>query len=123
MTICSLNKLIRINESTSLVSIMKLKDTCTNTVNHYLHIPNFSLKHYQNCYCYQAPKLWNYLSGSKSYCGEITVAPTLNSTKSRLKKFLLQMQSYGSETEWIIANRDIYTYLTLIKNDPYYEAV
>ena len=93
-------------------------------VNSYLpadHIPKFKLSHYQNNYCFQAPKMWNLLSSSVSFCCDITNAPTLNSMKTRLKRFLLKMQSYGDQVEWIDANKSISTYLTSIKKDPHFD--
>ena len=40
--------------------------------------------------------------------------------KARLKRFLIKMQTYGSETEWIDYNKVIMSYLTAIKADPYF---
>ena len=40
--------------------------------------------------------------------------------KSRFKKFLIKMQSYGSDTEWSDVNFDVEKYLVNIRHDPYF---
>ena len=40
--------------------------------------------------------------------------------KSRFKKFLIKMQSYGSVTEWSDVNFDVEKYLVSIRHDPYF---
>ena len=78
-----------------------------------------SLKHYMNNFCYQGPKLWNAISSSSTYCESITAAPTISCLKSRLKKFFINMQSYGDENEWQPSNNDLIIFLTTLKSDPY----
>ena len=40
--------------------------------------------------------------------------------KSCFKKFLIKMQSYGSDTEWFDVNFDVEKYLVSIRHDPYF---
>ena len=120
MTILSIGKLVKMNEPVYLCESLRL-NIANPTHKNRLYIPKFKLSHYQNNYCFQAPKMWNLLSSSVSFCCDISNAPTLNSMKSRLKRFLLKMQSYGDQVEWIDANKSISTYLTSIKKDPHFD--
>ena len=92
-----------------------------NSNNSRLYLPKLKLNQYQNNFCYQAPKLWNTLISSPTYCSSITEAPSIDNFKSKLKVFLLIMQSYGSDKEWTDSNKSISTYLTTIKGDPYHK--
>ena len=84
MTIFSIGKLVKLKEPFYLSKVLML-DLITHR--NKLHVPKLTRNHYQNSFCYQAPKLWNFLSSSTSYCMNVTKAPTLNSLKSRLKFF------------------------------------
>lgn len=118
MTICCIGKLVGLSEPVYLFQILRLD---MPNQRHTLFVPKLSRNHYQNSFCYQAPKLWNLLSSSASFCFETTKAPTLNCLKSRLKRFLIKMQSYGDLTEWIDSNKNISTYLASVKADPYFK--
>ena len=120
MCIINMGKLIKSKEPVFLHEILKLNIEPSPKSNH-IFVPKFNRNHYQNSFCYQAPKLWNMLTSSKSYCGNVTGAPTLSSMKSRLKMFLIKMQNYGNPTEWINANKIISNYLRSIKSDPYFD--
>ncbi len=118
MIICCIGKLVGLSEPVYLFQILRLD---MPNQRHTLFVPKLSRNHYQNSFCYQAPKLWNLLSSSASFCFETTKAPTLNCLKSRLKRFLIKMQSYGDLTEWIDSNKNISTYLASVKADPYFK--
>ena len=122
MTIFSIGKLSKLNEPVYLSEILMLNVNALIRRNR-LYLPKFDRNHYQNSFCYQAPKFWNLLASSPSYCYDVTNSPTLTSMKSRLKKFLIIMQTYGSKTEWIDSNKAIGTYLTAIKADPNFDKV
>ena len=101
-----------------LYDLLRLGDS-SETRNNRLYQPNLSLNHYMNNFCYQAPKLWNTISSSSTYCENITAAPSLSCLKSRLKRFFIKMQTYGDENEWHVLNRSITEFLTIVKSDPY----
>ncbi len=84
------------------------------------YIPKFKCKHYKSNFCYQGPRLWNLLSSNSHICNEITVAPSINAMKSRLKKFLLKMQSFGqyeNDEAWYQFNFSIEIYINQIKSN------
>ena len=56
---------------------------------------------------------------SKSQCSTITGANFMEIFKKHLKHFLLKLQIYGNDNEWIECNRDLGKYLGAIKHDPY----
>ena len=116
MTIMNLEKAIRNSEPASLCEILKLDPLNRRKT---LFVPLFKRSCYQNSYCYQAPKLWNLLASSPNYSNNTTDAPTLLSMKSRLKSFLLTLQSYGDKYEWIKSNNSVECYLRSAKGDPY----
>ena len=89
------------------------------TRNNRIFQPALSLEHYKMNFCYSAPKFWNIMCNFSDDCKNIVNAPTLSCLKNRLKKFLLNMQVYGDEIEWIKANRSLETYLVTSKSDPY----
>ena len=120
MTVLSFGKVIKMEEPEFLYNILKLNSQNRRNM---VYLPLFKLNSYQNSFCYQAPKLWNMLASSPKYCNEITNAPTLSSMKSRLKSFLLNMQSYGNKNDWIDTNKQISCYINAIKADPYYKAM
>ena len=120
MTVLSLGKTMRIEEPVFLYKILKLDST---SLRNMVYVPMFKRNQYQNCFCYQAPKLWNTLASSPKYCNDVTNAPTLSSMKTRLKSFLLDLQSYGNKNEWIDSNKLINLYLNAAKADPYYKSM
>lgn len=118
MTILHLAKLITSKTPLYLYDLMRLGYS-SETRNNRVYEPHLSLKHYMNNFCYQGPKLWNAISSSSTYCDSITAAPTISCLKSRLKKFLMNMQSYGDENQWHPSNNDLIIFLTTLKSDPY----
>ena len=119
MTIISIGKLIKLKEPEILCNVLKL-NVISRTSSNRVHVPKFIRNHYQNSFCYLAPVLWNSLDSSKTYSNNVTIAPSINTMKTRLKRFLMNMQNYGSETEWVDYNKIITSYLSAIKADPYY---
>ena len=119
MTLLQLSKLILLKEPKYLCKLLSLLENATLRHNR-LPLPKLSLKHYKSNFCYTGPRLWNALNTASSYCNNIAKAPTISCFKSRLKKTLLQMQTYGDKIDWIPANQNIYVYLTAIQSDPYY---
>ena len=122
MTLLDINKLVRLKQPEYLSSLLRL-DTPTQR-NNRLYTPAFKVKKYQNNFCYQGPNLWNLLSSSASYCNKLTLTVTSSSFKSKLKTFLLKMQSYGQSTgdyNWYVTNKSIPAYLTAIKSDPHFK--
>ena len=117
MTLLHLAKLIRLQEPTFLCKLLKLD--VTGYRNNRIYQPNFTLNHYQNNFCYNGPKLWNNMSASPTCCESITLAPTLNCQKSRLKDLFCKVQNYGDEVEWLQINKSLDLYLTSVKQDPY----
>ncbi len=117
MTILHLAKLIILNEPMFLCDLLRINENKPKR-NNRIYLPNLSLKHYKNNFCYQGPKLWNILCFSPTYCENITTAPTLNCLKSRLKRLFLKMQTYGDESEWLPVNKNLEAYLTVIKSGP-----
>ena len=121
MTVLNIGKLLNLGEPTFLCNVLRL-NTCSLQRNNRLYLPKFKCNHYQNNFCFQAPKLWNLLASSASHCNNVTAAPTINALKSRLKRFLLQLQMYGvdaNDVEWYDSNKSIAAYLSAIKNKPY----
>ena len=116
MTIIEIAKLMKLEVPRMLFNILNLMKP---SYNNRVYLPKLKLNQYQNNFCYQAPKLWNQLTSSSKYCNSITKAPFINTLKTRLKRFLLEMQSYGSENEWFEFNKSISNYLIAIKSDPY----
>ena len=118
MTILHLAKLIASKTPLYLYDLMRLGYS-SETRNNRVYEPHLSLKHYMNNFCYQGPKLWNVISSSSTYCESITAAPTISCLKSRLKKFFINMQSYGDENQWHPSNSDLTIFLTTLRSDPY----
>ncbi len=120
MTILSIDKLFKLKEPKYLCELLNLNSESNTRNNRISHIPKFKCNHYQSNYCYQGPYLWNLLSSNSSICNEITVSPSLNVMKSRLKKFLLKMQSYGQteyDETWYQFNHSIDMFINLIKSN------
>ena len=120
MTLLHLAKIIRLQEPTYLCKLLKLDSTTHR--NNRVFQPSLSLNHYQNNFCYNGPKLWNYLSTSPTFCESITMAPSLNCQKSRLKDIFCKMQSHGDKIEWQHENRFLQLYISNVKQDPYTQA-
>ena len=117
MTILHLAKLIASKTPLYLYDLMRLGYS-SETRNNRVYEPHLSVKHYMNNFCYQGPKLWNVISSSSTYCESITAAPTISCLKSRLKKFFINMQSYGDENQWHPSNSDLTIFLTTLRSDP-----
>lgn len=116
MTLLQLAKLIRLKEPLILCDLMKL--TSAENRNNRIYLPKLNLSHYQNNFCYQAPKLWNILCSSPKYSNSITLAPSLNCQKSRIKSLLLKVQSYGNDSDWIRINKSLELFLNAMKHNP-----
>merc|ERR1711944_370073 len=95
MTILSINKMFKLNQPQYLCELLNFNPESDKRNNRIEYIPNFKLNHYQSNFCYQGPCLWNLLGSNSSICDNITVSPSIQVMKSRLKKFLLKMQCYG----------------------------
>ncbi len=95
MNIISIDKLLKLKEPHYLCKLLRFDPESNKRNNRIDYIPNFKCNHYQSNFCYQGPRLWNFLGSNSNICNEITVAPSINAMKSRLKKFLLRMQSFG----------------------------
>lgn len=110
-------KLIRLPEPLSLRKLMKLSD-CTNadmSRSDRIFLPALKRNVHQNSFCYQAPKLWNLLCQNPTHGLQLINAPTLPCFKSRLKKLLLQMQTYGDTNEWLTENKNLSAYFQAVK--------
>ena len=118
MTTLHLAKLIIGETPPYLYDLLRLGNS-SETRNNRLYQPNLSLDHYMNNFCFQAPKLWNIISSSPSYCENLTTAPSMSCLKSRLKRFFIKMQTYGDENEWHKLNHNVNEFLTTVKSDPY----
>ena len=116
MTLLQLAKLIRLNEPLILCDLMRL--TSAENRNNRIYLPKLNLSHYQNNFCYQAPKLWNLLCSSPNYSSSITMAPSLKCQKSRLKSLLLKVQSYGNDLDWVSINKSLELFLNAMKQNP-----
>ena len=117
MTVISLFKLIKQKVPLTLCKLLNIDgDDCILKARNKrlkITIPKLRLNRYQNTFCYQAPKLWNLFTSSKLAYNEITAAPSLNSLRTRLKKFLLEMQNYG-DNDWQHFNKSIKHYFVLL---------
>ena len=88
--------------------------------NFRMSLPSYRLNRYQNTFSYQGPKLWNLIASSNSLF-KTKDAPKLSISciRSRLKKFLLNMQKYGtdeSDENWQSYNWLIESYITQLKS-------
>ena len=120
MSILCLNKLLIFEEPIYLSEILRLKPQGTLR-NERIYVPSLKLKHYQNNFCYQAPKTWNFIGSNSSLCNNVIHAPSINSMKSRLKSFLLKMQSHGHDVndhDWSKYNFCIEGYVNMKKSEP-----
>ena len=116
MTILNIAKLIKFNTPPIFCNLLNID---TLKLNKRLSIPKLKLNQHQNNFLYQAPNLWNLIASSSKNCALIINSPSINNFKKKLKSFLIQMQSYGSQTEWYKFNHSISDYLTAIRKDPY----
>ena len=120
MSILCLNKLLILEEPKYLHEILRLKPHGLLR-NERIFVPSLKLKHYQNNFCYQAPTIWNFIGSNSSLCNNVIHAPSTNSMKSRLKSFLLKMQSHGldvNDYNWNESNFCIVAYVNMMKNEP-----
>ena len=85
-------------------------------------IPLLKTEHYQLNFMFQGPKLWNQML---PYIKDkhFNLPWNMNLFKTRVKSFLLKLQSYSDENNWTIANRCIDTFIALLKCDPYVSTV
>ena len=74
----------------------------TNTRNNRIYVPNLTLEHYKNNFCYQAPKLWNAISSSSNLFKNVTSSPSMPTLKARLKGVFLTIQDFGDENETVL---------------------
>ena len=82
-------------------------------------LPMINSSHLQNNFLFYGPKIWNLILPfikDTNY----DLPQTIFQYKNRLKKFLIKMQSHGSEIEWSDFNFDIEKYLVNIRHDPYF---
>ena len=89
-----------------------------NTIPRIL-LPLLNSSHFQNNFLFYGPKIWNQILPfikDKNY----NMPTTFYQHKNRFKKFLIKMQSYGSDTEWSDVNFDVEKYLVSIRHDPYF---
>ena len=131
MSILCLNKLLILEEPKYLHELLRLKPHGLLR-NERIFVPSLKLKHYQNNFCYQAPTIWNFIGSNSSLMrlinnrpiiklNNVIHAPSINSMKSRLKSFLLKMQSYGldvNDYNWNESNFCIVAYVNMMKNEP-----
>ncbi len=119
MTTLSIVKLFKLKEPQYLRDLHNLDSESDKRNNRIDYIPKFKCNHYQNNFCYLGPCLWNLLGSNSSICDEITVSPSLRIMKSRLKKFLIKMQSYGqteNDEAWYKFNHSIELFMNQIKS-------
>lgn len=119
MTILNIRKLNNLQTPSVLCNILNLNDLNNSMRSNRLYLPKLKLNRLQNNFMYQAPKLWNQLCSSDSYCHSLTsTIISLNGFKKRLKSFLLDVQSYKNSDDWGKYNHSISEYLVTAKNDP-----
>ncbi len=119
MTILSVDKLLKLREPQYLCELLNFNPNSDKRNNRIEYIPKFKCNHYQSNFCYQGPCLWNLLASNSSLCNEITVSPSRNAMKARLKKFLIKMQSYGqngNDEAWYQFNHSIELFINQIKS-------
>ena len=118
MTILSIDKLFKLKEPQYLNELLNLNCDGDRRNNRISHIPKFKCSHYQGNYCYQGPYLWNLMASNARICNETTSSPSINVMKTRLKKFLLKMQSHGqneNDDTWYKFNHSPELYINQIK--------
>ena len=118
MTILSIDKLFKLKEPQYLYELLNLNSDHARRNNRIGYIPKFKCNHYQSNFCYQGPYLWNLLSQNATICNDVTSSPSLSAMKARLKKFLLNMQSYGhieSDYTWYNFNHSPEDYISQVK--------
>ena len=81
-----------------LFNLLKIDDTKQR-----MFIPLLLTNHYQQNFFYQGPKLWNlilpYIKDK-----DFNLPVTIQQVKKRLKRFLLEMQSFGPSNDWLDTN-------------------
>ena len=82
-------------------------------------LPLLNSSHFQNNFPFYGPKIWNLMLPfikDKDY----SMPTTIYQHKNHFKKFLIKMQSYGSDTEWSDVYFDVEKYLVSIRHDLYF---
>ena len=82
-------------------------------------LPMLNSSHFQNNFLFLWPKD---LESNSTIIKDrnYDVPKTFFQYKNRCKKFLIKMQSHGSDIEWSDFNFDIEKYLANIRHDPYF---
>ena len=84
-----------------------------------MYLPFLSTTHYQNNFLYQGPKLWNFiLPFIKDK--NLNLPQTIALFRIKVKRFLCEMQSYGTNDDWSIENFCMEEFIKKSKIDPYY---
>ena len=121
MTILDIAKLLTLNNPTFLCELLNISHGKMESIRNYrLTLPSYKLNRYQNTFSYQGPKLWNLIASSNSL-SKTKDAPKLKISciRTRLKKFLLDMQNYGADVRdesWQPYNWSIENYITQLKS-------
>ena len=120
MTILDTAKLLAHNHPTVLCKLLNItSDNVGSLRNFRMSLPSFKLNRYQNTFSYQGPKLWNSLASSNVLFKGVSKLPAkipVSFIKTRLKKFLLEMQKFGvdeSDNNWQPYNWIIDSFITL----------
>ena len=115
-TLTDISKIRQLKQPEYLYSLLKIVSE-----NERMVVPLLKTSQYQKNFMYQGPKLWNQiLPFIRNKEGSLPLS--LSTFKSRIKSFLLKMQSYGGSenyNNWLPSNYCINTYLTSLKKDPY----
>ena len=97
-----------------LYELMNIDDTRPRMI-----LPMINSSHFQNNFLFYGPKIWNLILPfikDTNY----DLPQTFFQYKNCCKKFLIKMQSHGSEIEWSDFNFDIEKYSVNIRHDPYF---
>ena len=97
-----------------LYELLNIDDTRPRMI-----LPMINSSHFQNNFLFYGPKIWNLIL---PFIKDINydLPQTFFQYKNRCKKFLIKMQSHGSEVEWSDFNFDVEKYLVNIRHDPYF---
>ena len=116
----------------SYFTITSISQICLEKIPNYLYelmsidntrprmiLPMINSSHFQNNFLFYGPKIWNLISPfiKDTY---YDLPQTIFQYKKRCKKYLIKMQSHGSEIEWSDFNFDIKKYFVSIKHNPYF---
>ena len=86
-TILEMYKLLKYKIPIYLYTLLGLNETNTRFI-----LPKLTLKHYQQNFIYQGPRLWNLITSNFNCMQNLNL--NYLTTKSKVKKILLHMQSY-----------------------------